>query len=163
MKQSLTDLYPQLEAASEETEKKMAIVEQETIEAEKVHSEVAKDEAIASEAAGEAKLIKDECEADLETAMPILNEALSALEVLNKNDMTVLKTMMSPPPGVKLVMEAVCILKKVEPMKKPDPSTGAMVKDYWGASLKLTGDPNFLHSLKTFDKEHISDKTVSKL
>ena len=61
------------------------------------------------------KEIKDECEADLAEAMPILNEALAALEVLNKNDMTVLKTMMNPPAGVRLVMEAVCILKKVEP------------------------------------------------
>ena len=37
-------------------------------------------------------------------------------------DITVVKTMKSPPAGVKIVMEAICILKGVKPDRIPDPS-----------------------------------------
>ena len=37
-------------------------------------------------------------------------------------DITIVKTMKAPPSGVRLVMEAICILKGVKPDKVPDPS-----------------------------------------
>lgn len=43
--------------------------------------------------------------------MPILNAALAALNTLTPADITIVKTMKNPPKGIKLVMEAVCILK----------------------------------------------------
>lgn len=43
--------------------------------------------------------------------MPILNAALAALDTLTPQDITFIKTMKSPPRGIKLVMEAICILK----------------------------------------------------
>lgn len=61
--------------------------------------------------AKEAQGIKDECDADLAEAMPILNSALAALDTLTPQDITFIKTMKSPPRGIKLVMEAICILK----------------------------------------------------
>jgi dynein heavy chain len=163
MKEELTELQPKLVIAGEETNKKMAKVEIETIEAEKVHKEVGAEEAIAQVAADEAKTIKDECEGKLAEAMPILNEALSALRVLNKNDITNLKAMTSPPAGVRNVMEAVCILREVVPPKKMDPNTSQMVSDYWAASLKVLTDSNFLQGLLDFDKEHIPDKVIKQL
>lgn len=63
------------------------------------------------------------------------------------------KTMKNPPSGVKLVMEAVCILKGVKPDRIPDPSgSGKKIEDYWGPSKKLLGDLKFLQSLKDYDK-----------
>lgn len=68
-------------------------------------------------------------------------------------DITVVKTMKNPPSGVKLVMEAVCILKGVKPDRIPDPSgSGKKIEDYWGPSKKLLGDLKFLQSLKVYDK-----------
>ena len=52
----------------------------------------------------------DECEENLATAMPIMKGALSALDTLKTNDIAILKSMTNPPLGVKLVLEAVCIL-----------------------------------------------------
>ena len=43
--------------------------------------------------------------------MPAMEAALAALDTLKQNDITIVKTMTSPPAGVKLVMESVCILK----------------------------------------------------
>ena len=68
-------------------------------------------------------------------------------------DITVVKTMKNPPSGVKLVMEAVCILKGVKPDRIPDPSgSGKKIEDYWGPSKKVLGDFKFLQSLKDYDK-----------
>lgn len=43
--------------------------------------------------------------------MPALNAAISALDTLKQNDISIVKAMTNPPSGVKLVMEAVCIMK----------------------------------------------------
>ena len=39
-----------------------------------------------------------------------------------------MKTMKQPPAGVKLVMEAICILKGIKPERIPDPSGSGNVK-----------------------------------
>ena len=75
--------------------------------------------------------VQDECESDLAEAMPMLESALRALDTLTKNDVTEVKGMKSPPSGVKLVLEAVCILKSVKPARVKDPQSGKMVEDYW--------------------------------
>ena len=68
-------------------------------------------------------------------------------------DITVVKTMKSPPSGVKLVMEAICILKGIKPERIPDPSgSGKKIEEYWAPSKKILGDMGFLKSLKDFDK-----------
>lgn len=72
---------------------------------------------------------------------------------MHMQDITVVKTMKNPPSGVKLVMEAVCILKGVKPDRIPDPSgSGKKIEDYWGPSKKLLGDLKFLQSLRDYDK-----------
>ena len=61
--------------------------------------------------------------------------------------------MKSPPYGVRLVMEAVCVLKGIKPERVPDPSgSGKKIEDYWGPSKKLLGDMKFLEGLTTYDK-----------
>jgi dynein heavy chain len=70
-------------------------------------------------------------------------------------DITVVKAMKNPPAGVKLVMEAVCILKGVKPDRIPDPSgSGKKIEDFWGPSKRLIGDMKFLQGLKDYDKVH---------
>lgn len=44
-------------------------------------------------------------------AMPALNAAVSALDTLKQQDISLVKAMTSPPAGVRMVMEAICILK----------------------------------------------------
>ena len=68
-------------------------------------------------------------------------------------DITVVKTMKSPPFGVKLVMEAICILKGVKPDRIPDPTgSGKKIEDFWGPSKRVLGEMTFLKSLKEYDK-----------
>lgn len=117
------------------------------------------DEAVANEQAKAAKAIKDECDADLAEAIPALNSALAALDTLTPQDITIVKTMKAPPYMIKLVLEALCVIKGIKPERVPDPSgSGKKIEDYWVPAKKMLGDMKFLESLHNFDKVRCSVK-----
>uniref|UniRef100_A0A8C6DAK2 Dynein axonemal heavy chain 7 n=1 Tax=Moschus moschiferus TaxID=68415 RepID=A0A8C6DAK2_MOSMO len=156
MQFELEALHPQLKVASKEVDEMMLIIERESVEVSKTEKIVKADETIANEQAMAAKAIKDECDADLAGALPILESALAALDTLTAQDITVVKSMKSPPAGVKLVMEAICILKGIKADKIPDPAgTGKKIEDFWGPAKRLLGDIRFLQSLHEYDKDNI--------
>ncbi len=111
MKEELIALQPQLEESTRQTEAAMEVISRESAEADKVKQVVSKEEAAASHEAATVKAIKDECEADLSEAMPLLEGAIAALNTLKPADITEVKGMKSPPGGVKRVLEAICIMK----------------------------------------------------
>ncbi len=126
----------------------MAVVEKEKIEkVEPKKAIVMADEAEANKAAAAAKVIKDECEAALAVAMPVLNEALAALDTLSANDINYVKKLANPPYLIKLVLEAVCVILEAKPAKVPD-GKGGQLLDYWKPSVTLLNDKNFLQNLK---------------
>ena len=92
--------------------------------------QVRAEEATANEQAAGAQALKDECEAELAEAIPALEAAIAALDTLKPADITIVKSMKSPPDGVKLVMAAVCVMKDIKPEKINDPSgSGAKVRN----------------------------------
>ncbi|ETE66939.1 Dynein heavy chain 7, axonemal, partial [Ophiophagus hannah] len=156
MQVELEALQPQLRVASKQVDDMMVVIEKESLEVAKTEKIVKADEEVANEQAMAAKAIKDECDADLAEALPILESALAALDTLTAQDITVVKSMKSPPAGVKLVMEAICILKGIKADKIPDPTgTGKKMEDFWGPAKKLLGDMRFLQSLHEYDKDNI--------
>ncbi|XP_068084555.1 dynein axonemal heavy chain 3 [Anabrus simplex] len=164
MQEELHQLQPQLIVTSEKTEKLMVKIEQDTIVVEAKKEIVGADEALANEAAAAAQAIKDDCESDLAEAVPALEAALSALDTLKPADITIIKAMKNPPYIVKLVMEAVCVMKGIKPDRKPDPSgSGRIVEDFWGPSLKLLADMKFLESLKTYNKDAIPPAIMKRV
>lgn len=66
-------------------------------------------------------------------------------------DITIVKSMKNPPAGIKLVMEAVCVLKGIKPDRITTPE-GKKITDFWKPSLKILADTKFLESLVNFDK-----------
>lgn len=42
---------------------------------------------------------------------------MQSLKSLNRNDVTEVKAMRNPPDGVRMVLEAVCIMKRIQPKK----------------------------------------------
>ena len=93
---------------------------------------VACDEALANEAAAAAQAIRDDCENDLAEAIPALQSAINALNTLKPSDITVVKSMKNPAPIVKFVIEAVCVMKGIQPKRKPDlENKGKLIDDYW--------------------------------
>lgn len=163
MQEQLTTLEPKLKIAAETVAEQVAKVQADSQFAAHQKDLVKLDEAAATEQANVAQGIKDECDAKLGEAMPILNAALAALNTLTTADIAVVKTMKSPPIGVKIVMEAVCILKDVKPDRIPNPSGVGQIDDYWGASKRVLGDIKFLDSLLNFDRDNIQPRIMQKL
>ncbi|XP_053607537.1 dynein axonemal heavy chain 3 [Plodia interpunctella] len=162
MQQNLRDLQPLLVETSDKTEKLMIKIEQDTVVVEKQKEIVGADEALANEAAAAAQAIKDDCESDLAEAVPALEAALDALNTLKPADITLVKSMKNPPAGVKLVMEAVCVMKGIKGDRKMD-ANGKPFDDFWGPSQKMLGDMKFLESLKNYDKDNIPPATMKKI
>ncbi|KAL3678222.1 hypothetical protein R1sor_021178 [Riccia sorocarpa] len=161
MQYELEALQPTLLKTARETLDLLKVVEADREEAHKTREIVEAEETVAKVKAEEANLIKEECEADLEVAMPALNAALSALDTLTKADVTEVKAMKHPPKPVKLVMEAVCILKEIPPRRVPDPKKpGLKMNDFWGPAQNLLADTSFLSGLRSFDKDHIQDNIM---
>ncbi|KAI5107507.1 dynein heavy chain 7, axonemal isoform X1 [Silurus meridionalis] len=89
-----------------------------------------------------------------EMMVVIEHESVEVAET--EKDITVVKSMKSPPAGVKLVMEAICILKGIKPDRVPDTSgSGKKIEDFWGPAKKLLGDMKFLQSLHEYNKDNI--------
>lgn len=163
MQLALEALQPQLVEAAAKVETTVNQVSAEKKEAGEVEKIVMQDEALANDQALAAQAIKDECDEKLAEAMPILNSAIAALNTLTPADITIVKSMKSPPKGVRLVMEAVCILKGQKPDRVPAPSGIGTIEDYWGPSKKILGDMKFLESLINFDKDNIPPPVMKKL
>ena len=80
-------------------------------------------------------------------AIPILNEALEALDTIKEADISYIKKLQNPPMTIKLVLEAVCVILDVKPAKAKD-DQGKEFKDYWKPSLGLLNEKDFLLKLK---------------
>ena len=79
---------------------------------------------------------------DLNQALPALNAAVSALDSLDKKDITEVKGFVKPPLAVQVVMEAVCIMLG----EKPD----------WETSKRVLSRSSFMNDLKDYDKDNIN-------
>lgn len=160
MQKDLNDLQPQLLVMAEQSRKMTAEIEKKTIEASIATEQVRKDEEVANVQAAAAQELKGECEKDLAQAIPVLEEALGALNTLKPADITLVRSMKNPPAVVKLVLAAVCVMKGIPPERVSDPATGKKVNDYWGPSKKMLSDMGFLQSLKDYDKDNIKVETM---
>lgn len=54
-------------------------------------------------------------------------------------------------------------MRQIKPERKPDPSTGKMMEDFWGPSVKLLGDMKFLENLKAYDKDNIPIPVMKRI
>ncbi|KAG5675131.1 hypothetical protein PVAND_005060 [Polypedilum vanderplanki] len=153
---------PQLKILAEESRQMAEQIEKKTIEAELAQEQVKRDEEIANKQAAESLALNAECEKDLASAIPILEDAIQSLNTLKPSDITLVKSMKNPPDTVKLVMAAVCVMKSIPPDKVPDAS-GKKIVDFWGPSKRLLGDMQFLQSLKEYDKDSIKPEIMAKI
>lgn len=139
LRAELEQMQPLLEEAVQEAVTTMETISVDSKVAAETRATVQKEEEEAIKKAKEAKAIADDAQRDLDEALPALvfikifftynfklyvygfiklkDAALASLKSLNRNDVTEVKAMKNPPDGVRMVMEAVCIMKKVPPKK----------------------------------------------
>ncbi|XP_054907024.1 dynein axonemal heavy chain 2 isoform X1 [Poeciliopsis prolifica] len=97
----------------------------------------------------QCKAMAQNAQRELDKAMPALEEALKALESLNKKDMTEIKSYGRPPVLVETVMQAVMTLLGKEPT--------------WAEAKRQLGEPNFIKTLINYDKDNITDRVLKRI
>jgi len=146
---TLTEMQPVLEKAAIDTAVllKQVTADQKAADAQAAIVEV--DVSEANKVAAKVKVIKDDCQADLDEAMPAYESAVKALSTLDKKSVQEMKAFNNPPEMVKFTLEAVCILLDV----KPD----------WGEAKKLLSQMDFMDLLRNYDKDNINPKVIKKV
>ena len=149
LEQELTDMQPVLEQAGKDTAALLIKVGEDQKVADEKAAVVNKEVEEANVVAAGVKEIADDCQADLDLAMPAFESAVKALSTLDKSSIQEMKAFNNPPEMVKFTMEAVCILFEA----KPD----------WGEAKKLMSKMTFMDDLKKFDKDNIDKKVMKKV
>uniref|UniRef100_UPI00398EE5C8 dynein axonemal heavy chain 1 isoform X2 n=1 Tax=Pristiophorus japonicus TaxID=55135 RepID=UPI00398EE5C8 len=166
MQEELESMRPLLAEAAQDTIITMEKIKVDTAIAEETRKSVSEEEEKASAKADLAQAIADDAQKDLDEALPALDAALASLKSLNKNDVTEVRGMQRPPLGVKLVIEAVCIMKGIKPKKVTGDKAGGggKIDDYWEPGKGLLQDPGkFLESLFKYDKDNIPDSIIKSI
>ena len=101
----------------------------------------------------ECERLQRECEEDFKACEPILEEAEQSLLTLDKKNLTELKSLPSPPPGVEDVLIGVMILT----------AKGSIPKDLsWSSAKKVMANvDHFIKMLVNYDKESITEAAVA--
>ncbi|GAB6032148.1 hypothetical protein CHUAL_010802 [Chamberlinius hualienensis] len=163
MQEELETLKPRLEDAASNSRLMMEAIASESKELEQKKNILKEDESVFEKKAQEANALREECEADLAEAVPALDAAVASLDTLKPADITVLKSMKNPPPAVKLVTEAVCVMLDIPPEKSTEIGLKKKILDYWGPSKKMLGELSFLSKLKTYNKDELKESLMSKI
>eukprot|EP00058_Branchiostoma_floridae_P010281 XP_002595769.1 hypothetical protein BRAFLDRAFT_200305 [Branchiostoma floridae] len=156
LKAKLASQEVELKQKNEDADKLIQVVGVET-------EKVSKEKAFADEEEKKVAVINEEvgekqrsCERDLARAEPALKAAQEALNTLNKNNLTELKSFGSPPGAVTNVTAAVMVLLA---------PGGKVPKDRsWKAAKVVMGKVDeFLNNLITYDKENIHENCLKAI
>lgn len=161
MQESINALEPRCKIAADEVAKQIADVQTAQESVDEQREMVKKDELVVSDQSMQASDLFEHCKNIMEDVIPQMKEAEEALSSLTPADLASVRTMKNPPMPVKVVMEAICILRDIKPEK-----ANASIEDYWTLSKKMLNDPKYVEHLLTFEKdtiaEHISEKLQEK-
>ncbi|XP_044040597.1 dynein axonemal heavy chain 2-like isoform X2 [Siniperca chuatsi] len=149
MSVELEEAKKQVAEFQKQCDEYLSVIVQQKIEADKQQKAVsANSEKIGAEEL-QCKAMAENAQRDLDEALPALEEAMKALESLNKKDMTEIKSYGRPPALVETVMQAVMTLQGKEPT--------------WAEAKRQLGESNFIKTLVNFDKDNISDRVLKKI
>jgi dynein heavy chain len=166
LQKQLTAMEPVLVKTQGEVEEMIAHIGVEKEAAAETQVTVEKEEALAQDSAEKTTAIKDDAQRDLDAALPALDEAVQCLKELKKADLDEVKNLGKPPGGVKLTMEAVCIMFEIKGEKINDPDNpGKKIIDFFGVSKKtvLANANKLLEDLKNYDKDNIPERVIKNI
>ena len=141
LQQMLKDKQPVLESTLKEVAEQQVVIDVEKAKAAVIKDAAETTAAGAAIKAAEVKEIADDAQADLDKALPALDNAVKCLQELQKGDIVEVKGMGKPPDGVKLVLRGVCIMFDVKPVKEPDPNGGKKIDNWHKACQPMLSNP----------------------
>lgn len=158
MQKSIEALEPQCKIIAEKLAKQISDVQTSQEAVDEQMELVKKEEANFSEISVQVNDLSEHCKNIMEDALPQMEEAEKALSSLTSADLTAIRTMKNPPLQVKIIMEAICILRDIKTEK-----TTISTDEYWAISKKMLNDPKFIENLIKFEKDSIPDHITEKL
>ena len=108
---------------------------------------------------------KEEAEADLAEAAPLMERATVALNQIKPSDINVVKKMPHPPNLLQRILDGVLILRRLplQPVRvDPSVTRATQLEPSWKESVRMMSD-QFLYSLLYFKKNQINDETIELL
>ncbi|XP_076749810.1 dynein beta chain, ciliary-like [Xylocopa sonorina] len=146
----------ELKKKNEVADKILAEVRAENTKAEAEKAIVSEEEAKIAEIKETVAERQKRCDEDLAKAEPAVRQAEAALDTLNKNNLTELKSFGTPPEQVAMVAQAVLVLFAPR---------GQIPKDRsWKACKAMMGHVDtFLSQLRNYDKENIHPEVVKAI
>lgn len=154
----LEALEPQLKEVSEKIAQQATEVQTAIELVEEQRERVKQDEVVSSEHSVVAADLAETCSNIMSVALPMMQDAENALHSLLPADISSIRTMKNPSINVKIVMEAICILREYKTDKM-----SATTDEFWAASKKLLADPKFLDTLINYEKEAIPPHIFKRL
>ncbi|XP_022090728.1 dynein heavy chain 6, axonemal-like isoform X2 [Acanthaster planci] len=149
MQEELVNLGPKIEEKARDTELLLEQLSKDQEAVDQVRFIVEQEEATMQRETQIVQDYADQAQQDLQSVMPALQDAIAALDSLDKSDISEIRVYTNPPILVKQVMAAVCVLLR----HKPE----------WSTSKHLLADPSFLKRLVMFDKNSVPDKVYGLL
>eukprot|EP00961_Rhodomonas_salina_P038056 511646-Rhodomonas_salina.1 len=148
-KLELDRLRPELVEKNLATTALVREVTRDTQQATKAKATVAKETEEVQQRKDTVSAIQADAQKDLDEALPMLEDAIRALNSLTKADIVEVKSFTKPPPLVQVVMEAVCTLLH-------QPAS-------WESAKRVLGQTDFMDQLLTLDKDNIDNKVIRSL
>eukprot|EP00760_Papus_ankaliazontas_P013352 PhM_4_TR15700/c3_g1_i1/m.85000/K10408/DNAH; dynein heavy chain, axonemal len=148
----------EVEEAAEKTRELMEFVSKERKKVEEQNASAQQEESRTNAIVVEVEAIAAECAKDLVAAKPLVDEALAALDTLDKTSLSELKALAKPPDDVCMVAAAVMVL--TSPPNKIPPVRN---RDWANAKKMMANVSQWLKDLQTFDQDHIPDQCIEQL
>jgi dynein heavy chain len=114
----------------------------------------------------DAEKIRDICEGQFGSAVPMLKKAIKSLKKLSKGEMTELKSIKKPTLAVYTLMKCVCILMDIPPTRSKVPGDSMIYEeDYWQPSIskKVLNNFSIVEILSNYNPEMMNKEIMIKL
>ena len=89
---------------------------------------------------------------------------MAALDTIKSAHLNEIKVLQHPPPHVKMVLHAVCVMCDRKVIRTPSKADPKVTEDnWWYTAQKFMGEKDFLMQLKEFNKDNIPPQIMMKI